>query len=198
MKGILFNVVQDVVTEALSADAWDDVLDAAGVPGSYTSLGTYPDTDLAPIVQAIADLADLSFEETLRLAGVLGFKHLARRNPALIDGIGGWRKLISSLDDIIHPEVRKIYPDAEVPGFATVDDGDALRVTYTSQRGLCALAHGLMEGAGAWFQGELRVEHTSCVHRGDDVCVMLVSEVDRTGKPLDDHRSPDRSPRTAA
>ena len=84
MKGILFNVVQDVVTEALSADAWDDVLDAAGVPGSYTSLGTYPDTDLAPIVQAIADLADLSFEETLRLAGVLGFEHLARRNPALI------------------------------------------------------------------------------------------------------------------
>ena len=34
MKGILFNIVEDVVAEALSADAWDDVIDAAGVDGS--------------------------------------------------------------------------------------------------------------------------------------------------------------------
>ena len=49
MKGILFNVVEDVVTEAMSEDAWDDVVDAAGVDGSYTSLADYPDSDLAAI-----------------------------------------------------------------------------------------------------------------------------------------------------
>ena len=43
MKGVLFNVVEDVVTEALSAEAWDDVVDDSGVDGAYTSLGTYPD-----------------------------------------------------------------------------------------------------------------------------------------------------------
>ena len=43
MKGILFRVIEDVVFEALSADAWDDVIDRSGVSGSYTSLGNYPD-----------------------------------------------------------------------------------------------------------------------------------------------------------
>lgn len=181
MKGVLFNVVEDVVTEALSADDWDDVLDAADVSGSYTSLGTYPDAELGAIVQATAERAGLSADDTLRLAGRLGFKHLAGRNPALVEGFGGWRELISSLDDIIHPEVRKVYPDSEVPGFATVDMGEALHVTYTSQRGLCALAEGLMEGAGAWFGREVGVEQQDCVHRGDDACVMIVREVGATG-----------------
>lgn len=181
MKGILFNVVEDVVTEAASADAWDDVLDAAGVAGSYTSLGTYPDADLVAIVQAAAEHTGLSVDDTLRLAGRLGFKYLAGRNPELIEGLTGWRELISALDDIIHPEVRKVYPDSEVPGFATVEAGAALRVTYTSRRGLCALAEGLMEGAGAWFDRRLTVDQETCVHRGDDACVMIVREVASTG-----------------
>jgi predicted hydrocarbon binding protein len=180
MKGVLFNVVEDVVTETLSADAWDDVLDAAGVPGSYTSLGTYPDAELGAIVQATAELADLSVDDTFRLAGRLGFRHLASRNQALVDRFGGWRELISSLDDIIHPDVRKVYADSEVPGFVAVDAGDALHVTYTSQRSLCALAEGLMAGAGAWFDREVSVEHQTCVHRGDDACVLLVREVGAT------------------
>lgn len=181
MKGLLFNVVEDVVIEAFSADAWDDVLDVAGVSGSYTSLGSYRDADLFAIVQAIAELASLSVDDTLKLAGRLGFKHLARRSPALVEPIDGWRELVISLDGIIHPEVRKVYPGAEVPGFATLEIGDALQVTYTSQRGLCALAEGLMRGAGAWFGRELSVEHHSCVHRGADSCVMLVREVGATG-----------------
>ena len=180
MKGILFNVVEDVVTEALSADSWDDILDAAGVSGSYTSLGSYPDSDLVAIVRATADLADLSVDDTLRLAGRLGFKHLAGRNPELIEGIGGWRELISSLDDIIHPEVRKIYPDAEVPGFATTDMGDVLRVTYTSRRKMSALAEGLIEGAGAWYGRTLSVEQQSDAADGSEACVLLVREVGAT------------------
>lgn len=182
MKGVLFNVVEDVVTEALSADAWDDVLDAAGVDGSYTSLGTYPDGDLFAIVQSTADLAGLSVDETLRLAGRLGFKHLVGRNPSLVEGYADWQQLVSALDDIIHPEVRKIYPDAEVPGFATMPtDDEALHVTYTSRRGLCALAEGLIEGAGAWFGRQVTVEQTDCVHRGAGACVMLATDVGATG-----------------
>jgi hypothetical protein len=186
MKGILFNVVEDVVTEALSADAWDDVIDAAGVGGSYTSLASYPDTDLFAIVAAIAAATDLSPDDTYRLAGRLGFKHLARRNPHILQGTDGWQQLIMSLDDIIHPEVRKMYPDAEVPGFATTPVGDGLRVTYTSRRKLCALAEGLILGGGGWYGHELEVEHESCVHRGDATCTMFVREaIAVPGDPID-------------
>jgi hypothetical protein len=87
MKGVLFNIVEDVVSEALSADAWDDVIDRSGVRGSYTSLGNYPDDDLAGIVGAAAAVADMSEDDTLRLSGRAGFKHLVRRAPHLLDGL---------------------------------------------------------------------------------------------------------------
>ncbi len=85
MKGVLFNVVEDVVTEALSADAWDDVVERSDVGGAYTSLGTYPDGELTALVGEVATEADMSGEETLRLAGQLGFKHLVARAPHLIE-----------------------------------------------------------------------------------------------------------------
>lgn len=181
MKGVLFNVVEDVVTEALSAEAWDDVLDAAGVAGSYTSLGTYPDSDLIAIVQATAEHAGLSVDETLRLAGRLGFKHLAGRNPTLVEGFDDWRDLVSALDDIIHPEVRKVYPDAEVPGFAATPSNGSLHITYTSRRGLCSLAEGLIEGAGAWFGRQVDVEQTACVHDGAPACVLIAEDAGAIG-----------------
>jgi predicted hydrocarbon binding protein len=183
MKGILFNVVEDVVTEAMSADAWDDVVEAAGVDGSYTSLATYPDTELTAIAAAIATAANLSTEETLTLAGRLGFKHLAARNPHLLDGIDGWLQLVESLDSIIHPEVRKIYADAEVPGFATTQIEGGLRVVYTSRRQLCSLAEGLIVGGGEWFDCKLAVEHERCVRQGDTACTMVIREITSRDEP---------------
>jgi predicted hydrocarbon binding protein len=177
MKGILFNVVEDVVTEAMSADAWDDVVEAAGVDGSYTSLANYPDSDLTALVTAIATATDLSAEETLTLAGRLGFKHLAARNPHLLDGIDSWRQLVEALDSIIHPEVRKIYPDAEVPGFETTEIEDGLRVVYTSRRQLCSLAEGLIAGGGEWYGRKLAIEHERCVREGDTDCTMAIREI---------------------
>ncbi len=44
MKGVVFNIVEEFVTEQWSADDWDDLLDAAGLDGAYTALGTYTDS----------------------------------------------------------------------------------------------------------------------------------------------------------
>lgn len=175
MKGVLFNVVEDVVTEALSADAWDDVVERSDVGGAYTSLGTYPDRELTAIVGEVATEADLSGEETLQLTGQLGFKHLVARAPHLIEPYGDWKAILKALDDIIHPEVLKIYPGADVPQFVVTDDGDDLVVVYTSARALCALADGLIVGTGTWFETSLTVEHETCIHRGDSSCTMRVA-----------------------
>jgi hypothetical protein len=176
MMGIMFNVVKDVVTEALSAEAWDDVIDSAGISGSYTSLGNYPDGDFHAMVAAAAVAAGLSEEDTLRLSGRAGFKHFLRRAPHVLEGLDDWKAVVASLNGIIHPIVHKIYPDAVVPMFETVPDGADLKVIYTSKRGLCALAEGLMRGCGDWFDVELSVEHLTCVHQGDASCTMRVAE----------------------
>ncbi len=177
MKGVLFNVVEDVVTEAMSADAWDHVIERAGVDGAYTSLGDYPDGELLKLVESTSRAASLTTDDTLRLAGRNGFKHLVRRAPRLLEGLDDWRSVLASLDEIIHPEVRKIYPDAKVPRFDTEARDGAMLLHYQSERGLCVLAEGMVLGTGDWFDTPIAVEHVKCIHRGDSSCLMRVTEL---------------------
>ena len=176
MKGVLFNVIEEVVESAMSPDAWDDVIEAAGVSGAYTSLGNYPDADLDAIVRAVGAAAGLSIDDTLRLAGRLGFERLAARAPSQLARCATWRDVLTTLDDIIHPEVLKIYPNADVPRFDVTDTAEGLLMDYRSSRGFCALADGLAVGCGEWFSAALSVEHVSCVHRGDERCRLRVTE----------------------
>ncbi len=81
------------------------------------------------------------------------------------------------LDDIIHPEVEKIYAGADAPSFVIVDEDErSLTVVYESRRELCALAEGLLVGLGDWFRCGLTVSHLECRRNGDPSCTMTVTE----------------------
>ena len=176
MKGVIFNVVQEVVEETFGADVWDDAIELAGVHGAYTSLGSYDDADLLALVGPLAEIARVSRDDVLVLAGQKGFRHLASRHVELLVGLEGWRDVVERLDGIIHPEVKKIYPDADVPYFGTEFGADDVLLEYRSARNLCSLAEGLALGLGDWFETPLSVTHVTCVHRGDDGCRMAVTE----------------------
>jgi hypothetical protein len=47
VKGIVFNLLEQVVSRDYGEDMWDDLLSAAGLVGAYTSLGSYPDEHLS-------------------------------------------------------------------------------------------------------------------------------------------------------
>jgi len=176
MKGIIFNFVEDFVTETLSADAWDDVLASSGVDGSYTSLGAYSDDDFSGIIGSAAAVIGLSEDATLKSSARRGFAYLARKAPAFLVGVDEWRSAYLAFDDAAHPEVIAIFLDQGGASLKIVPDGDDLIVTFKSKRGLCALVDGLMRGCGDWFEVDLSVEHLSCVHRGDESCRMRVVE----------------------
>jgi hypothetical protein len=181
VKGVIFNVVQEVVEEHFGAEFWDRAVEHSGVDGSYTSLGSYDDGDMIALVGSIAELGRVGREDVLVLAGRSGFRHLASRHRELLGEASGWRDVLHQLDGIIHPEVRKIYPDAEVPTFdatdvpGTPDTGDTVVLEYRSARHLCRLAEGLILGLGDWYDSAVTVEHLACVHRGDDGCRISVS-----------------------
>ena len=61
------------------------------------------------------------------------------------------------VNDIIHPEVLKIYPDSVPPAFAFEDHSDGLVVQYRSARNLPALAEGLLSGVSLLYDGEVAV-----------------------------------------
>jgi len=177
MKGVIFNVVGQVVTEMLGEDAWDDLLDSAGASGSYTSLGTYEDAELFGIAAAAAEALDTDIDTVLQVVGEKGFVHLSANHMELVNHHTRTVPFLQELNDIIHPEVLKLYPEARVPDFQTeLVDGDRLVVIYRSERNIPGLAIGLIRGAAAHFGEEVHVdvEPFEDGHRLDIRCSALV------------------------
>ncbi len=159
MKGIIYNAVEEAVTELYSADVWDDLLEAAELEGHYTSLGSYDDSDLLALVSAACPMTGLEAGDLVKTLGRHSFPHLANRYPELVDSSQGTHDFLRRVNDIIHPEVLKLHPDANPPKFEFEDRPDgALRVTYQSERKLGVLAEGLILGAGDRFGEQVRIE----------------------------------------
>lgn len=158
MKGVVFNIVEEVVVNLYDEDTWDDVIDAAGVHGTYSSPGSYPDEDLYAIVGAAAELLGVEVPALLRIVGQKAFDGLARRYPDLVGAQTSTIKFLSHVEDYIHPEVKKLYPEAILPKFEFSDlpTGET-RMLYSSPRGLHHLAEGLIEGAAERFGETIRV-----------------------------------------
>jgi hypothetical protein len=177
MKGVIFNVVEEVVTEQLGADVWDALLDAAGVDGAYTALGNYADEELVAIVGAASDALGQPTSDVLRMIGRHAYGRLAGRYPHLVEGLGGSRAVLAHLHSVIHPQVLAIYPDAVVPEFEFHDGGDELLLEYRSERGLCHLAEGLALGVIDAYGERAEVHQPRCRHSGDDRCLLVVRYV---------------------
>lgn len=175
MKGIVFNLLEDVVTRHHGDAAWDEFLDASGLAGAYTSLGSYPDAELETLVAAAAGTFRMSRDECLRWFGREAMPLLAKRYPAFFEGHRTILPFLLSVNDIIHPEVRKIHPGALCPVFRFEHAADgALRLGYKSPRQLCALAEGFIEGAAGIFGETVAVEHLRCAVKGDPECLLSV------------------------
>ena len=151
MKGVVFNVVEEVVTELYDADTWDDLLDSVGLDGAYTALGNYGDDQLAAIVDAAAAATGTTVTELWRTVGRLALPKLAARLRGVVDDAHDARTFLTSVNDIIHPEVRTLYPESRPPVFEFTESGGDLIVRYRSVRRLDALAEGLMVGCGDLF-----------------------------------------------
>lgn len=182
MKGIIFNLAEAVVGKVYGEDAWDAILDRAGLEGSWTSLGSYPDAELMAVVAAAAELLDAEPDDVLRSVAQGAMPLLAERYPHFFTPHSEARSFVLTLNDIIHPEVRKLYPGADVPTFTHELVGDAgLRLGYESARKLCTLAEGFVLGAAEHYGQSATITQSACMHRGDEKCVLDVEFRRATG-----------------
>lgn len=176
MKGIIFNLLEQVISAERGDDAWDRLLESAGLDGVYTSLGSYPDSQLTKLVHGAAAHLGRRPEDVLHLFGTRAIPLLAEKYPAFFEGHLTARTFLLTLNDIIHPEVRKLYPGADVPDFAyDTSSPESLVMIYASPRKLCALAEGLIAGAAAHYGERAAIGHDECMLRGDARCVLRVS-----------------------
>jgi hypothetical protein len=176
MKGVVFNLLQQSVSERYGEDTWDALLDAAGLDGAYTALGTYDDSEALKLVGAASDALNVGPDDVLRWFGRSALPLLAGAYPTFFEGHGTTRSFLLTLNDIIHPEVRKLYPGADVPTFDfDTSDPDGLTIGYRSGRKFCSFAEGLIEGAAEHFGQKVSMSQPSCMLRGDEKCLIVCS-----------------------
>ena len=178
MKGVIFNLLQEAVEGEFDAEVWEHLIDQSGASGIYTSLGSYPDKEIFALVASAAKLTAQEPSAILRWFGQAAIPLLERRYTEFFTPHDTARDFVLSVNEIIHPEVRKLYSGTGCPSFHfDKDEKGRLILGYRSPRRLCQLAHGFIEGATIHYREDVVVEHLSCMNDGDAVCRLAVDWV---------------------
>ena len=176
MKGVVFNLLEEFVRRAHGEHAWEASLARAGVDGAYTSLGNYADADLGALVTAASEMLGQPPPTIVRAFGRAALPLLAEKYPNFFRPFPSTRSFLLALNDIIHPEVNKLYRGAETPTFQfDASSPDVLVMGRTSARRLCQFAQGLIEGAAAHYREDVTSDETLCMHRGNARCEFRIA-----------------------
>jgi len=149
MKGIVFREFGELVIARFGDATWDALITESKVPsgGAYTAVGTYPHEEAVALLMALSRRTGVSPDDLLKVFGEHLFGVLSRRYPFAVAGHDDLFPFLESLEGVVHVEVRKLYPDAELPSFVTRWEGDAFMLEYRAQRPFASLAEGLLRGA---------------------------------------------------
>lgn len=163
MKGIVFTEFLDFVEENHGILTVDKIIQKSNLEsgGVYTTVGTYNHFEMVSLVTELSKELEVEITDLLKIYGEHFFSVLLSSYPGFFENQDNCFDFLSSLDSYIHPEVLKLYPDAELPSFETISrDDNHLRMLYTSNRALYSFAEGLIKGTFSFFQfqGDLKVE----------------------------------------
>ena len=160
MKGIVFTEFLEMVEEKFSDDMVDDIIDDADLAsgGVYTSVGTYPHSEMVSLVVALSQHSGIEVPVLVKTFGQHLFGRFSVLYPRFFPEGQGAFSFLESIENHIHVEVKKLYPDAQLPTFDTRREGDnTLIMLYQSKHPFATLAEGLIEGCLAHFSVDATV-----------------------------------------
>ena len=161
MKGMVFTEFLELVEDRFGADMVDTIIERADLPngGAYTAVGTYDHAELVRLVQQLSLETNTEVSTLIKGYGEHLFPLLAKGHPGFIDSFKGCAPLFRAVHDVIHVEVKKLYPEAELPSFACEQLADGRMVMhYRSARGLADLAEGLIRGCATYYGEAVGIE----------------------------------------
>ncbi|MDX2220004.1 MAG: heme NO-binding domain-containing protein [Burkholderiales bacterium] len=177
MKGIVFTEFIDLVESRFSLDIADQMIEGAELAsgGVYTAVGTYPHSEMAAMVVKLSELTGVPVPDLIRAFGEYLFHRFTQHYPHFFDNVEGAFDFLVNLESVVHAEVRKLYPEAELPRFDVKQlDGHTLSMVYRSDRHLADLAHGLLLGCSTYFDEPLDIRRHHPAEQGSPVEFTLV------------------------
>ena len=173
MHGIIFASFRDYVADTLGRDAAMDVF----ANGYQFSVGeSYPDEQLIELVQRASDRSAQPVDELVRGFGVFtASRTFPRLYPAFYTVAGSTRPFLLTIEDRIHELVRATIPNARPPQLHVTPTDGGVRIVYTSERRLCTLLCGLVEGTALHFGEQAQLDEVECARHGAPSCVFEVA-----------------------
>ena len=147
MKGMVFTEFLELVDTTFSLETSERLIEMSQLPsdGVYTSVGTYDAREMAMLVTNLSTLTGVPVSDLLKSFGRHLFQRFTATFPEFFEGMRSSLDFLPRVEDYVHLEVRKLYPDAELPSFSCdVAQPGSMVMIYRSTRNLPDLAEGLI------------------------------------------------------
>ncbi len=162
MKGLVFTELLEYVEANFGFDMLDKIIEDAKLKnnGAYTQGGNYDFDELLKLLVSISKESGIEIPKLLEIFGEHMFVKLTSLNPEFKSKFNSSLDLISNVDQIIHPEVEKLYPGVDLPRFNEIERSeDTLVLDYISNKHLEHFAIGLMHGCAKNFNEDLDISY---------------------------------------
>ena len=164
MKGIVFTELLEMAETKFGDEVIDRVIEKANLEsgGAYTSVGSYPHSEIIELLRCFSAETGVSQEELLVEFGEYLFGVFTKVYSTFFENETSAFEFLSKIESKIHPEVHKLYPDAELPRFSIIEHSDAyLEMVYHSERQMGKFAEGLIRGSLGHFKEEANINSES-------------------------------------
>jgi hypothetical protein len=161
MKGIIFNQFMNFVEHTYGDKVLAETMRIAGrigEDGSYVEAHSYPYEEMFELAGNLGARTGVTLPKTFEDFGEYLFGNLAQMFKSFFAPDETLFSFLQKLEDHIHVEVRRKYPDAKLPSFDFVPvDENNLKMIYNSERAMSDFGIGLIKGAANWFKRDVFV-----------------------------------------
>jgi hypothetical protein len=172
MKGIVFTEFLELVEDKFGLEMVDTIISNSDLKsnGIYTSVGTYSFSEMLQLLKHLSDHTGISIDNLLLVYAEHFFIVLKNNYPDLLAIYKDPIQMISSIENHIHVEVKKIYPDAELPTFEVIEKtNNSLIMIYKSSRAMHHFGLGLMNKTFEHFNKKAIIQLEKIKEDGTEV-----------------------------
>ena len=175
MKGVVFTEFLQLVEDEFGYEVVDSILNTASDEGAYTAVGTYDYQELIQMVVALSEKVDVAVPVLVKTFGRYLYGKLTAGYADKVAGFQSSFELMENIEDHIHVEVLKLYPNAELPSFSYErPNEDTLVMNYQSSRPFADLCEGLIEACITHFEEDVDIQRENTAADGTSAKFTLV------------------------
>ncbi|MDO9510233.1 MAG: heme NO-binding domain-containing protein [Bacteroidales bacterium] len=176
MKGLVFTEFMEMVEQKFGFVMADEIVQmvqpASG--GVYTGVGTYPSEELVALVVALHKKTGIPVPDLIEAFGRHLFLYFLSTFSHFFETDKNTFSFLSKIEGYIHVEVKKLYPDAELPHIKAEIVDNQLILLYKSNRRFSKLAEGLMKECAVYYKENIDIHAEYLKEDGSEVKFTLI------------------------